>query len=298
MNDPDSNRASDVPMDLIKERESFVRSFLKKGVEYTEHLLQENAQLRDEYALLQADNARLRAQVASDDAIRDLLRTVEKLESERNALLAHSTELEEKRIEHQGRHDEIEQEVNDLANLYIASYQLGASLSLRRVVRHLRDMCGQLVGAHGFVIYAIDTKEQSDGPVAYPIAFEQLDPASIAPIPVGVGPVGEACLTGIPRIREDGSENFTQGSHDNPVAVIPMISDGKPVGAISVITLLEQKSQWMNVDRELFQLLGAQAGTALIAANLYASDAEPLNALRGLRQNLAAAEASTSEGAD
>ena len=77
MSDPDSNRASDLPMDLIKERESFVRSFLKKGVEYTEHLLQENAQLRDDLSRIQDDNTRLRAQIASDDAIRDLLRTVE-----------------------------------------------------------------------------------------------------------------------------------------------------------------------------------------------------------------------------
>ncbi len=294
MSDPDSNRASDLPMDLIKERESFVRSFLKKGVEYTEHLLQENAQLREDISRIQDDNARLRAQIASDDAIRDLLRTVEKLEHERKALLAHSSELEESRIAHQGRHDEIEQEVNDLANLYIASYQLGASLSLRRVVRHLRDMCGQLVGAHGFVIYVLDEGTR----VAYPIAHEQLDEASIVPVPVGVGPVGEACLTGIPRIREDGAAHFIQGTHEDPVAVIPLISDGKPVGAISVITLLEQKSQWMNVDRELFQLLGAQAGTALIAANLYAASAGPIQALAGVRQKLAAAEAASSESTD
>lgn len=294
MSDPDSNRASDLPMDLIKERESFVRSFLKKGVEYTEHLLQENAQLREDISRIQDDNARLRAQIASDDAIRDLLRTVEKLEHERKALLAHSSELEESRIAHQGRHDEIEQEVNDLANLYIASYQLGASLSLRRVVRHLRDMCGQLVGAHGFVIYVLDEGTR----VAYPIAHEQLDEASIVPVPVGVGPVGEACLTGIPRVREDGAAHFIQGTHEDPVAVIPLISDGKPVGAISVITLLEQKSQWMNVDRELFQLLGAQAGTALIAANLYAASAGPIQALAGVRQKLAAAEAASSESTD
>lgn len=294
MSDPDSNRASDLPMDLIKERESFVRSFLKKGVEYTEHLLQDNAQLREELARAQEDNGRLRAQIASDDAIRDLLRTVEKLEQERTALLERSSQLEEKRQEHQGRHDEIEQEVNDLANLYIASYQLGASLSLRRVVRHLRDMCGQLVGAHGFVIYVLDEGAST----AYPIAHEQVDESTIEPVPVGMGPVGEACLTGIPRIREDGAANFIQGTHEDPVAVIPLIADGKPVGAIAVLTLLEQKSQWMNVDRELFQLLGAQAGTALIAANLYDAAAGPIQALTGVRQKLAAAEAASSESTD
>src|SRR5690606_3527613 len=147
--------ASDVPLDLVKEREVFVRSFLKKGVEYTEHLLKENDELRDELLRLRDDNARLRAQVASDDAIRDLLRTVEALEKERRDLVERSERLEATRREDEGRQAEIEQEVNDLANLYIASYQLHASLSVRRVVRHLRDMCGQLVGALGFVIYIV-----------------------------------------------------------------------------------------------------------------------------------------------
>src|SRR5690606_25344995 len=105
--------------------------------------------------------------VASDDAIRDLLRTVEALEKERRDLVERSERLEATRREDEGRQAEIEQEVNDLANLYIASYQLHASLSVRRVVRHLRDMCGQLVGALGFVIYIVDPTSREARPVAW-----------------------------------------------------------------------------------------------------------------------------------
>lgn len=273
-------RASDVPLDLVKERESFVRSFLQKGVEYTEQLLQENKELRDELHSLREDNLRLRAQVASDDAIRDLLRTVERLEDDRQSLMRQTDELEAKREEHEGRQHEIEQELNDLANLYIASYQLHASLSVRRVVRHLRDLVGQLVGAEGFVIYVLDRS----GKTATPIAHEQVDESLVEPIGIGVGPVGDACLTGIPRIREH--EPIGQGTFDDPVAVIPLIAEGKAVGAISVITLLSQKAGWASVDRELFKLLGAHAGAALIAANLYAGCEGPLEALRELDDKL------------
>ncbi len=277
-----ASRASDVPAQLVEEREVVVRSFLKKGVEYTELLLHENQDLRDEIAALRKENAGLLAQIASDDAIRDLLRTVEKLERERRDLTTRSHELEASRKAYEGRAEEIEQEVNDLANLYIASYQLHASLSVRRVVRQLRDMIGQLVGALGFAIYIIDP----DGKMAHPIASEKLEESDIVPVIVGEGPVGEPCLTGIARIREDDHRAFNVGSHDDPIAVIPLMADGRPIGVVSVVTLLEQKHRWVSVDRELFQLIGAQAGAALIAANLYSTADGPTQALAGLKDRL------------
>ena len=96
-------RTSDAPVDLTKEREAFVRTFLRKGVELTEDLLRENQELQSEMSRLQIDNARLRAQVASDDAIRELLRTVDALEQEKKDLMSRSRELEQATRKHQGR---------------------------------------------------------------------------------------------------------------------------------------------------------------------------------------------------
>jgi hypothetical protein len=273
-------RASDVPTDLVKEREAFVRSFLKKGVEYTEQLLHENEELRHEVSQLRSDNTRLRAQVASDDAIRDLLRTVESLEHEKNKLLAKSSELEETHQREERRATQVEHELNDLANLYIASNQLHASLSVRRVVRQLRDLLEQLVGAEAFCIYLLDQA----GKEAVAIGHQGLEEAQVGPVTVGEGPVGDACLTGIPRIREDGPK--AGGSAANPVAVIPMMVEGKAVGAIAIVSMLEQKEGWASVDRELFNLLGRQAGAALIAANLYDKERGPVAALTGLVDKL------------
>ncbi|MCB9611548.1 MAG: GAF domain-containing protein [Sandaracinus sp.] len=272
-------RASDVPMDLVKEREAFVRSFFKKGVEYTELLLRENRDLRDELEDLRAQNARLRSQVASDDAIRDLLRTVERLEGERRTLVDRSKELERFEAEHEHRQQQIEQEMNDLANLYVASFQLHASLSVRRVVRHLQDMVGQLVGAEAFVIYVIDDEASR----IVPIASEHVDPAEVRTLELGEGPVGEACMTGLRRMRES---QVHVADRSDPVAVIPLLADGKPIGAVEIVHLLEQKNGWASVDHELFELLAAHAGAALIAANLYEQAGGPLGALRHLTSKL------------
>lgn len=266
-------------MDLVKERDAFVRSFLKKGVEYTELLLRENRELREELDQLRGENTQLRSQVASDDAIRDLLRTVERLEAERRGLLERSKSLERTEQEHETRQAQIEQEMNDLANLYVASFQLHGSLSVRRVVRHLQDMMGQLVGADAFVIYLIDEETHR----VVPIAHEVIDPAEVRPFDLGEGPVGEACMTGLRRIRE---HDLQRADRSDPVAVIPLMADGKPIGVVEVVTALEQKHEWASVDHELFELLAAHAGAALIAANLYDPAAGPLGALRGLLQKL------------
>ncbi|MEM6958112.1 MAG: GAF domain-containing protein [Myxococcota bacterium] len=271
--DDGEHRASDVPLDLAKEREAFVRSFLKKGVEYTELLLKENTELREELESAMRANARLRAQVASDDAIRDLLRTVERLETERSELLDRSTKLERVEAEVTLRQQTIEQDLNNLANLYIATFQLHASLSPRRVVRHLRDMMGQLVGAYGFVIYLIDEASRK----AVPVAFEGLEEAEVASVALGSGPVGEACLTGLRFVKES---ELHDGS-DEPRALIPMMVDGRAIGVVEVRTVLEQKTEWVSLDHELFELVGAQAGVAMIAANLYDSAAGPVSALQG-----------------
>ncbi|MFW6051207.1 MAG: GAF domain-containing protein [Myxococcota bacterium] len=273
-------RASDAPTDLVKEREQFVRNFLKKGVEFTEQLLHENQDLRQELAGLRSDNARLRAQVASDDAIRDLIRTVEALEREKNNLLEKSNELEQTQREEERRYVQVESELNDLANLYIASNQLHSSLSVRGVVRHLSDLLEQLVGAAGFVIYLMDQQ----GDRAVPIGWQGVGDVTPEPVATGDGPVGDACLTGVPRIREEGP--LGPGTFEDPVAVIPMMVDGRPVGAICILSMLAQKDNWASVDRELFNLLGQQAGMALIAANLYDREKGPVAALAGLTEKL------------
>ena len=149
-------RTSDAPVDLTKEREAFVRTFLRKGVELTEDLLRENDVLQSQLSSLQIENARLRAQVASDDAIRELLRTVEALEQEKKELMQRSRELEQAKDKHQGRYTEIEQELNDLANLYVASFQLHVALAPRRVLRNVKELLAQLVGAEAFVLYIVE----------------------------------------------------------------------------------------------------------------------------------------------
>ncbi len=271
-------RASDVPPDLQKERETFVRTFLKRGVEITEELIRENQELRQDLLELQTENARLRAQIASEDAIRELLSTVETLEKERKSLLSRSEELQRTSQTHEDRYTQLEQELNDLASLYVASNQLNGTLALRRVVRHIQELLEQLIGAKSFVVYVMQENR-----TLVPIASQGLDEAQLAPLSSGEGRVGESVLTGLVYMQPDAT---AAGTIAEPLAAIPLITDGHVVGAIALVQLLEQKRGWASVDEELFKLLGAQASTALIAASLYTVEEGPLAALSDIQEKL------------
>jgi GAF domain len=273
-------RTSDAPVDLTKEREAFVRTFLRKGVELTEDLLRENQVLQSELSRLQIENARLRAQVASDDAIRELLRTVDALEQEKRDLVSRSRELEQATHTHQGRYSEIEDELNDLANLYVASFQLHITLAPRRVLRHMKELLAQLVGAEAFVVYIVDP----DGKHAQAVGSEGVPEDQLGPVQLGAGKVGEALATGIASMHTQ--KPLGRMTLDDPLAVIPLQADGRCVGAIAILSLLAQKTAWANVDQELFHLLGTHAATALIAASLYSRTSGPASSLGGLREQL------------
>jgi len=268
VDDTRDKRTSDAPADLSRERELVVRQFLKKGVEVTEEVLAENRNLRDANARLSDENARLRAQIASDDAIRDLVKRIDLLETERDRLLLGSREMEEKRTEHASRESEVENELHDLANLYIASSHLHSTFSVRGVVRHVMELLQQLLGAEQYALFVT-----SDGKQAWPVAWEGMD--APAPITVGEGAIGEAMTTNLSTLRDDVR---AAGTLEQPLAIVPLAVKDEVVGAIVVLTTFEQKERWAAVDRELFAILGVHAAMAMVAGCLFASARRPSDA--------------------
>ena len=280
MSSGSKNRPSDQPSDLRAERETFVRNFLHKGVELTEDLIRENQALEQQVRYLQDDNARLRAQLASNDAIRELLATVENLERERKSLLSRSDEMAREFQQHEQRSVEVENELNNLASLYVASFQLSGTLSVGRVVRHMCELLEQLVGAQTFVVYIVS----ADGKRALPVGSRGLGKnAKLEPVSAEDGVIGDVSLTGVPRINDPA-----QVRSGDPIAVLPLIFDAQVVGVIAISQLLPHKRGWVQVDHELFKLLASQGATALIAANLYVNEAGPRTALKDVVSHLEA----------
>lgn len=268
MTDPTDKRVSsqsDSPArDLRKQKEEFLESF-GKGGRLSEEVLVEHERLVGRMKYLEAENAKLRATVEADSAVRELLAKIHRLESEKEELLNRFKEVEASSTTFSERFQEIEMEVGNLANLLVASRQLHSSTSARGVMRRIKEVLAQLVGAERYAIYFVS----NDRSALVPIASEGLNGEELVNCGTKGGPLGEVFSSGRSLIVEDADPS--RGTLSEPPAVVPLSVDEKTVGVIAVYSTLAQKTRFDTVDHELFNLLGTQAAWALVSATLFAA---------------------------
>ncbi|HEY1956622.1 MAG TPA: GAF domain-containing protein [Polyangiaceae bacterium] len=263
----DAKKLSERPPAERARIETFVQQFFLKGAQLTEELLEENDHLRRVHLQLEAENASLRTQLASDNAMRDLLRKIKQLEKEKQDLLSHVHEAEMQSTRFGARFHEMEEELSKLANVYVASYQLHSTLNLQLVVKHLKELLQQLVGAQRYAVYMADPPRKN----LMLVAGENIDEKKNARIPLGGDDTSAAervFLTGHSQITEGPLEKASERA---PAAVLPMHFDDRVVGVIAIHTVFPQKPSFGPVDFELFKMLGAHAASALAGALLYAA---------------------------
>jgi len=258
------------------ERDSFVHTFFKKGAEFTDELLRENDRLRTRLFDLESENAALRTHLASDEAIRELLRKIEFLEREKEQLLSHVRAAERNSSHLFTRYSEVEEELSNLAHLYVASYQLHSTLHLREVLRHLKELLTQLVGSRAHAFYL------KNGGELVPVASDGIELSLLPRLAIHAGSrteedrgsrdrngelIERVFMTGVAHIEEG---DLTGAPRDEPAACVPMRIDDAVVGVIVIYSVLDQKEQFLPVDYALFKMLGAHAATALTGALLFA----------------------------
>ena len=268
----ESSPSFEGPPELRSQRTAFVSTFFKKGAELTDELLKENERLRAASRKLETENAQLRTQLRSDDAIREALKKIEELEREKETLLSQFSQAEAVTNRFTARYSEIEEELANLANLYVASYQLHSAIRLPTVVRHLRELLAQLVGARSHAIYVTDEKKRMLVPVsADGVELDRLPRVQLVeaaePPKGGAAVLERVFLTGVPHVEEG---DVAHSGLDAPAACLPMRIEERTVGVIVVYELLPQKERFVAVDFELFKMLAAHAATALAGAMLYA----------------------------
>ncbi|PYS96818.1 MAG: diguanylate phosphodiesterase [Acidobacteria bacterium] len=250
---------------------------------FTEELLRENERLRFRVAGLGRELEQHGTPGGSGDGSQALEARVRELEKERDDLLRRFRQVEEINRSFASRYDEIESQNNQLANLYVASYQLHATLNFAEVVDTVREILINLVGAEAFALYWVDEKaghlktEASQG----------MGDALPSSVRAGSGPLARAAREGESYYADPLPED-PRVDPARPIACIPLKIGPGVIGVIAIYRLLQQKERFTPLDFEMFTLLAGHAATALFSSKLYQRSEQKLSNLQGFLDMLTA----------
>jgi len=168
---------------------------------------------------------------------------------------------------------EVEHQVGRLMTLYVATYQLHATLDPVEVQTTIAEIALNLIGAEQFVLLLSD--EEDKGYEVRLMHGEPDTPWAQAPRYTGGDPLVDAALT-------DGGLRFGPTEQSPALAVVPLRVQDVTVGALVILKLLAHKLDFVKEDHDLLDLLGAHAASAVFASRVYSKTARKLRTLESL----------------
>ncbi|MBW2464566.1 MAG: GAF domain-containing protein, partial [Deltaproteobacteria bacterium] len=242
-----------------------IEHMLSRAHAFAEKLLAENGRLRKALATSHAslgtpqgaaaEETRQRIEALENELTeaRSRVHSLEAAGSAPGAGAERAERVESELAELRRRHAELEEQNNNLANLYVASYQLHSTLDFKEVVAIVMEIVINLIGAEVFCIMLIDGKTDE----LAVIAAEGMERQPSTRTKVGDGLIGGTAKSGRAYYRAEGETADSDFLH--PLAVIPLKIKDHVIGVIAVHGLLPQKEKFSPVDYELFDMLAGHA---------------------------------------
>jgi nitrate/nitrite-specific signal transduction histidine kinase len=212
------------------------------------------------------------AQAAIEDAQKSVVQQ-RTMSGESPAQELRLAQAENEREELAVRLAEVEHQVGRLMTLYVATYQLHATLDPADVQSTIAEISVNMLGAEQFMLLLRDEEKDvleirlKEGAIDAPWAK--------APTYAGGDPLIDAALL-------DGVLRFGPAEGSPVLVTVPLRVQDVTVGALVIVKLLDHKGKLDEEDRELLDLLGAHAASALFASRVYARAARKLRTLEGL----------------
>jgi hypothetical protein len=201
--------------------------------------------------------------VATDsrDYMQSLLDENQRLNRQIASLKDRLAVIEEESRDFSARYVEVEQQNTNLANLYVASYQLHGTLDRARVLAAIKEIVINLIGSEELAIFEVD--HHFDAMML--IDSFGIDQDRWAAVPLNSSDsISLAGTTG---------ERFISDGVKAPLAAIPLKLDEQVIGVIAIFSLLQQKTGLEALDFELFDLLASHGATALHCTRLVSEGA-------------------------
>lgn len=240
-------------------------TYVQKVAEETQRCLAElkshNERLRLQSAALDSERSRLQQdKLRLQEQLMDAREEISRRHAEHDALIRRLKDVEHENERVAAQFLDIETQNTNLANLYVASYQLRSSLERADVLAAIREIIINLIGSEEFAVY--ERTNESDV-LTLVDAFEA-DARIACHVRIGEGVIGTVAATGEAQVPADGSRIA------GVTACIPLKVGDEVSGVVAVFRLLPQKSNVLeSLDHELLDLLAAQAGVALHCSRLH-----------------------------
>ncbi|GBE36721.1 GAF domain protein [bacterium BMS3Bbin07] len=244
---------------ILKKADEFLQIF-KKGEEFTRDLLKENEHLRFRIAELEEAHA----QDSNAAKIRNYEDHIRMLEDETESLKKRFRKAEAENRDFAQKYVLVAEENNNLANMYVASYQLHSTLDYEEVLKIVLEIIINLIGARKFSVMLIDKKLEE----LEPIASEDIDMDNTTKIPIDKGVIGEVVREGESYFSDESIHTESEDPA-KPIVCIPLKIKEHVIGVIAIYSFLDQKTGFSDVDYELFNLLAGHAATAIFSSRLY-----------------------------
>lgn len=239
---------------------------------YVQDLLGENEKLRRLAASLESEKGRLISEkMALQEKLLSLREELDRIYHEQSDLRRQLAEVEAANQHSSRQYFEVEQQNNNLANLYVASYQLHSTLDRGEVLAAIKEIVINLIGSEELAIYELG----SDGTVLRLVGSFGIDPVEYATVPLQsgtMGIIGRTAVSGeihLPGSPGKGIDLARVPREANLTACVPLKLGDQVSGALAIFRLLPQKNGLEAIDYELFNLLAAHAGTALYLTRLH-----------------------------
>jgi hypothetical protein len=239
-----------------KHRGGYVQQVRENTRQYIDSLLGEIEQLQDRVSTVERERNYLQEKL--DQASNEIV----KKKTERDEL---SCELKKEREQNAEHHAMIEEQNNNLANLYVASYGLHGTLSTHDILCTIKEIVTNLVGSEELAIFELSDQDNE----LKLIDSIGVDTDALQTISSDQGFIGHAMQTGRPCVPNHEPEIEGLPHEEKLTACIPLMVSDVAHGAIAIFGLLQQKTELADLDFELFDLLGTQAANALYTAQLH-----------------------------
>ncbi len=242
---------------MSREHEGYVRRIQEETQRYSQTLLVENERLRAENVMLAA------AKRALSDEVETLRQGLRRHEDAQLELEGRLKSMEDENHRFAQEYVEVEQQNANLANLYVASYQLHGTLEREEVLGTIQEIVANLVGSEEMGLFELDGDDLAL------VRAQGIDPRKFERIAPGQGIIGRVAREGHTHVTERDGLAGARPEEAQLTACVPLKLRGKVMAVLALFRLLPQKAGLEPLDQELFDLLADQAAMALYCTGLH-----------------------------